>query len=112
MSSRRGLGEREATSAIALRVEGFTKNKDLLVRSFQERVGSLGLNLYESSSLAERTNPNFDALLSALDTQRNLVARKTIEKIDLLAETWGNEMGEPSIDEIKMAALKTIYQVN
>jgi len=97
---------------LRIRVEGFTKNKDLLVRSFQERISSLSLNLYESSSPAERINPNFDALLSALDTQRNLVARKTIEKIDLLAETRGNEMGEPSIDQIKMAALKTIYQVN
>jgi exonuclease SbcD len=110
---------------LRLRVEGFTRNKDQLIQFFTERLQSLNLNLYESSSSPGRVNPDFDSLLSASDPQRNLVARRTIEKIDLLFESSGQEVGEvksssllptlgdqePTIEQVKMAALRTIYQV-
>ena len=104
---------------------GFSRQKDELIESFTLEVKSLGIKLYESSKTSHFPNPNFDGLLNATDPQRNLVARKVIEKIDLLdakledslpleiedKSCWRFDQGEPSKEQVKMAALKTIYQV-
>ena len=95
-----------------LKVEGFTKNKDELISLFTQRINFLNLSLYEPFGSMERVNPDFDSLLSATDIQRNLVAQKTIERIESLSVSMNKKPIEPSIEEIKMAALKTIYQLN
>ena len=110
---------------VRLQVVGFSRQKDELIESFTLKVKSLGIKLYESSHASHSPNPNFDGLLNANDPQRNLVARKVIEKIDLLdakiedslpleiedKSRWRFDQGEPSKEQVKMAALKTIYQI-
>ena len=110
---------------VRLQVVGFSRQKDELIESFTLEVKSLGIKLYESSHSIHSPNPNFDGLLNANDPQRNLVARKVIEKIDLLdakledslplemedKSRWRFDQGEPSKEQVKMAALKTIYQI-
>jgi DNA repair exonuclease SbcCD nuclease subunit len=105
------------------RVEGFSGDKDALVDSFTRKINSLNLNLYKSSS--GRVNPDFDNLLNASDPQRNLVAQKTIQKIDQILNSDENNSWNqlqagasdlsvdcvPVHEEIKMAALRTIYQI-
>lgn len=93
-------------------VEGFTQNKNELVNCFTTEIKELGIKIYQSPGVSPEPNPNFDRLISATDGQLNTVAQKALLEIEILAESsWDfDDLNSPSLEEVKMAALKTIYQ--
>ena len=93
-------------------VEGFTQNKDELVNCFTTEIKKLGIKIYQSSGSSPEPNPNFDRLISAKDDQLNTVAQKALLEIESLSESFWNfdDLNSPSLEEVKMAALKSIYQ--
>ena len=97
---------------IRFTVEGFTSDKVELIQAFQSQIKQLGVFLYSGSGNTLKPNPNFDALLSSTDKQRDLVAEKALEEIDaLVARGWTfGDINQPNLEEVKMSALRAIYQ--
>lgn len=111
-------GELREKTRLRLRVEGFALDKDALVESFSQALAESGVGLYEDS------NPNFDGVLTASDPQKKILALDALRNLDQLAagtaelfpgEVEGSihwEFGgnEPTVEQVKMAALRAIYQ--
>ena len=98
-------------------LEGFTRDRDALVELFDQRVKELQLPLHEDTE--------YDGLLTADDPQKNLLAEDVVKIIDQLekgTDALFDDSGEavfscvsvggnePTIEELKKAALTVIYQ--
>ena len=72
----------------------------------------MGVFLYRGSGNTLKPNPNFDALLSSTDKQLDLVAEKALKEIDaLVAQGWAlGDINQPNLEEVKMSALRAVYQ--
>lgn len=111
-------GELREKTRLRLRVEGFALDKDALVDSFSRELAECGVGLYEDS------NPNFDGLLTASDPQKKILALDALRNLDQLAagtaELFSGEVddlshwdfggNEPTLEQVKMAALRAVYQ--
>ena len=111
-------GELREKTRLRLRVEGFALDKDALVESFSQTLTDSGVRLYEDF------NPNFDGVLTASDPQKKILALDALRNLDQLAAGTGElfsedvedsshwEFGgnEPTVEQVKMAALRAIYQ--
>jgi exonuclease SbcD len=97
---------------IRFTVEGFTSDKEELIQAFESQIKQMGVFLYRGSGNTLKPNPNFDALLSSTDKQLDLVAEKALEEIDaLVAQGWAfGDINQPNLEEVKMSALRAIYQ--
>jgi hypothetical protein len=103
---------------LRLRVEGFALDKDGLVESFFRALAECGVGIYEDS------NPNFDGVLTASDPQKKILTRDTLRTLDQLEEgteelfpglvegvsKWNFGGDEPTLEDVRMAALRAIYQ--
>jgi DNA repair exonuclease SbcCD nuclease subunit len=103
---------------LRLRVEGFALDKDALVESFSRALAECGVGLYEDS------NPNFDGVLTASDPQKKILALDALRNLDQLAagtdelfsedvegsSHWDFGGNEPTVEQVKMAALRAVYQ--
>jgi len=111
-------GELREKTRLRLRVEGFALDKDALVDSFSRELAECGVGLYEDS------NPNFDGVLTASDPQKKILALDALRNLDQLAagtaELFSGEVddlshwdfggNEPTLEQVKMAALRAVYQ--
>lgn len=111
-------GELREKTRLRLRVEGFALDKDALVDSFSRELAECGVGLYEDS------NPNFDGVLTASDPQKKILALDVLRNLDQLAagtaELFSGEVddlshwdfggNEPTLEQVKMAALRAVYQ--
>ena len=87
---------------IRLKVKGFTFDKESLVRSFCSFIEKESINLYEKKV------PDFDELFTATDQTKEKLAEKVLEKINCCEWNFGDE--EPSLEDVKMAAMRLIYK--
>ena len=111
-------GELREKTRLRLRVEGFALDKDGLVESFSAALSDSGVGLYEDS------NPDFDGVFTASDPQKKILARDallTLKQLEDGAEglfpglvdgmsKWSFGGDEPAVGDVRMAALRTIYQ--
>ena len=111
-------GELREKTRLRLRVEGFALDKDALVESFSRALAECEVGLYEDS------NPNFDGVLTASDPQKKILSRDALRTLDQLEEgteelfpglvegvsKWNFGAGEPTLEDVRMAALRAIYQ--
>jgi hypothetical protein len=111
-------GELRKKTRLRLRVEGFALDKDALVESFSQALAESGVGLYEDSK------PNFDGVLTASDPQKKILALDALRNLDQLAagtaelfpgevegsSHWEFGGNEPTVEQVKMAALRAIYQ--
>jgi len=116
-------------------IRGFTRNKDTLKTFFDQRVKELGLTLYQDSKDPPKPNPKYDKLKSAADTQKSaadtqkkLLAEDVVKIIDQLEKgtdalfedssgdattsRWSFGENEPTVEQVKKAALSVIYEPN
>ena len=111
-------GELREKTCLRLRVEGFAQDKDALVESFSRALAECRVGLYEDS------NPNFDGVLTASDPQKKILALDALRNLDQLAagtdelfpgeveasSHWDFGGNEPTVEQVKMAALRAVYQ--
>jgi DNA repair protein SbcD/Mre11 len=111
-------GELREKTRLRLRVKGFALDKDALVESFSQTLTDSGVRLYEDF------NPNFDGVLTASDPQKKILALDALRNLDQLAagtgelfsedvedsSHWEFAGNEPTVEQVKMAALRAIYQ--
>ena len=110
-------GELSEKGVFRFTLEGFTRDRDALVELFDQRVKELQLPLHEDTE--------YDGLLTADDPQKNLLAEDVVKIIDQLekgTDALFDDSGEavfscvsvggnePTIEELKKAALTVIYQ--
>jgi len=111
-------GELREKTRLRLRVEGFALDKDGLVESFSRALAECKVGLYEDS------NPNFDGVFTASDAQKKILSQNALRTLDQLeagteelfpglvegVSKWNFGGDEPTLEEVRMAALRAIYQ--
>jgi len=111
-------GELREKTRLRLRVEGFALDKDGLVESFSRALAECKVGLYEDS------NPNFDGVFTASDAQKKILSQNALHTLDQLeagteelfpgfvegVSKWNFGGDEPTLEEVRMAALRAIYQ--